>query len=72
MAYNVINAKKLGPNLQLSAEQKRLLLDWMWNNWKWLSATSMRSVQELGAHMINDPEDYPDRWETHLLRRNED
>jgi hypothetical protein len=72
MAHNVISAKTLGPNLKLTADQKRLLLDWMWHNWKWLSATSMRAVQELGAHMVNHPDDYPDRWEAHLLRRNEE
>lgn len=71
MAYNVINSRTLGPNLKLTADQKRLLLDWMWNNWKWLSATSMRAVQELGAHMINNPDNYPDYWETHLLRHEE-
>lgn len=69
MAHNVLQAKTLGPNLRLKMDQKRLLLDWMWQNWKQLSATSMRAVQELGAHMINHPDDYPDRWETHLLRR---
>lgn len=67
-AFNVLEAKSMEGGLRLKVEQKRLLLDWMWNNWSNLAATSMRAVQELGAHMVNNPDTYPDLWESHLLR----
>lgn len=53
--------------LDLSNGQKHLLLDWMFSNWESLPATSMRSVKELAADMLNYPNNYPDYWESKLL-----
>lgn len=50
----------------LSKEKKHLLLDWMYSNWDRLSATSLRSVRERAAEMINNPTNYPDYWEASL------
>ena len=50
----------------LTKEKKHLLLDWMFNNWDRLSATSLRSVKERAAEMINNPQSYPDYWEASL------
>jgi hypothetical protein len=52
--------------LNLNALQKHILLDWMFQHWGRLTATSMRAVRELAADMLNHPDDYPDQWEQKL------
>ena len=54
--------------LDLSVQQKHILLDWMWSNWDKLPATSMRAVKEYAAMMLNNPADYPDYWNATLRR----
>ena len=53
---------------KLTKEQKHILLDWMWTNWKRLPATSMRAVKDYAAIMINNPKDYPDHWSLTLRK----
>ena len=50
----------------LTAEKKRILLEWMDINWDNLASVSMRAVTELAAEMLNYPKNYPDYWESHL------
>lgn len=49
-------------SLELDENQKYILLDWMYVNWKRLRSTSMRAVKDLAATMLNYPNDYPDHW----------
>ena len=53
---------------KLTKQQKHILLDWMWTNWKRLPATSMRAVKDYAAMMINSPKDYPDHWSLTLKK----
>ncbi len=55
------------PMSGISTEHREELLRWMWDNWERLPATSMRSVNELAAMVVNFPTDYEDHWELYLL-----
>lgn len=46
----------------LTNEQKKILLDWMKDNWDRLRSTSYRTVRKLAAAMINEPLNYEDTW----------
>lgn len=51
---------------ELSNEQKKILLDWMYSNWNNLRSTSYRMVRKLAEAMINEPDSYEDVWSGHL------
>jgi hypothetical protein len=51
---------------KLSMEQKVELMQWMYSNWDKLRSTSYRTVKELAAAMINEPETYMDEWQNEL------
>lgn len=53
--------------LGLNKSQKQTLLHFMWINLFQLSSTSMRTVKDLAAAMINHPAAYYDFWETELI-----
>lgn len=53
--------------MNLDENQKRILLDWMFINWKNLADPSMRMAGALAAEMLNYPETYPDYWERRLM-----
>jgi hypothetical protein len=65
MAHTALQADLFGINL----EEKHLLLDWMFNNWQQLPSTSMRSIRELAADMVNYPDNYSDYWESRLMSK---
>jgi SpoVK/Ycf46/Vps4 family AAA+-type ATPase len=50
------------PILDMTEQQKHILLDWMHTNWKKLPDPSMRCVLELAAQMLNFPTTYIDLW----------
>lgn len=66
MAYITLNANLF----DITEEQKYLLLDWMYINWKRLPSYSMRTIRELAADMTNYPDDYPDYWDARLMSKN--
>jgi hypothetical protein len=51
---------------KLSMTQKVELMQWMYSNWHNLRSTSYRTVRELAAAMINEPETYLDEWQNEL------
>lgn len=51
---------------KLTMEQKTELMQWMYSNWDKLRSTSYRTVRELAAAMINEPETYMDEWQNEL------
>lgn len=51
---------------KLTISQKTELLQWMYSNWDKLRSTSYRTVRELAAAMINEPETYMDEWQNEL------
>jgi hypothetical protein len=51
---------------KLTIAQKTELLQWMYSNWDKLRSTSYRTVRELAAAMINEPETYMDEWQNEL------
>lgn len=53
-------------NYKLSMAQKVELMQWMYSNWHNLRSTSYRTVRELAAAMINEPETYLDEWQNEL------
>lgn len=62
IAYTLIKSTTLSVDIH----QKHILLDWMYNNWERLPSTSMRSVKELIADMLNFKRNYPDHWQSRL------
>lgn len=50
----------------LTKTQKRELVEFLDSYWDRLPSTSMRSIKELAAEMINYPDNYPDHWLSHL------
>jgi hypothetical protein len=53
----------------LTDDQKKELLNWMYSNWDRLRSTSYRQVRDFAADMINDPDNYLDRWTDTLKRK---
>ena len=51
---------------KLDMAQKTELMQWMYSNWNNLRSTSYRTVRELAAAMINEPETYMDEWQNEL------
>lgn len=68
LAYVLGNSQPF-EDFPLSVEQKKEVLDWMYNNWDKLRSTSYRTVEKLAADMINDPDSYQDSW-TSLMKGN--
>lgn len=50
----------------LTKTQKRELLEFLDVYWDRLASTSMRTIRELAAEMVNYPRNYPDYWMSHL------
>jgi hypothetical protein len=50
----------------LTKAQKRLLVEFLDLYWDQLGSTSMRTIKELAAEMVNYPDNYPDYWMTRL------
>jgi len=63
LSSNVFKDKKF----KLTQEQTYKLLDIFYNNWKQLSANSMRTVMEAGAMLYNNPETFTDEFEQNFL-----
>jgi hypothetical protein len=57
-----------GLDMLQSEDDKMILLDWMWNNWNELRATSVRTMEQLAYDMIDYPNDYRDEWEASYLK----
>jgi len=53
--------------VNLTDEDKIILLDWMFNNWDRLRERSIRTVQKMSETMIEDPTGYRDDWEIDYL-----
>lgn len=62
MAATALEADVFG----IDVEQKHVLLDWMFTNWKRLPSYSMRAIRELAVDMVNYPNEYPDHWAARL------
>ena len=54
--------------VDLSTEDKMILLDWMYNNWDNMSERSIRTVEKMAETMIEDPTGYRDSWEIDYLK----
>ena len=65
LAYVLSNSQPFKDH-DLTATQKKELLDWMYSNWTNLRSTSYRMVKKLAEAMINEPDSYQDLWETQL------
>jgi hypothetical protein len=54
--------------VDLSVEDKMILLDWMFSNWDNMNERSIRTVEKMGETMIEDPTGYRDSWEIDYLK----
>jgi hypothetical protein len=52
--------------VEMTDDQKKELLNWMYGNWNNLRSTSYRMVRKLAEDMINEPESYYDLWQEKL------
>jgi hypothetical protein len=66
LAFVLGNTQPFGQDHPLSDIQKTELLQWMYSNWGSLRSTSYRTVEKLAEAMINDPDDYIDRWQDQM------
>jgi hypothetical protein len=63
---HVLSSSQPFDDHELTNEQKKILLDWMYSNWTNLRSTSYRMVRKLAEAMINEPDTYEDIWQGHL------
>jgi hypothetical protein len=54
--------------VDLSKEDKMILLDWMYSNWDNMNERSIRTVEKMAETMIEDPTGYRDSWEIDYLK----
>ena len=54
--------------IDISDEDKIILLDWMYNNWDKLNERSIRTAEKMAEAMIDDPTGYRDDWEIDYLK----
>jgi len=66
LAYVLGDTQPFGDENPLTDAQKTELLQWMYSNWASLRSTSYRTVRKLAEAMINDPDDYIDRWQDQM------
>jgi len=53
---------------KLTKAQKSYICKWMWDKWETMRNCSYRTIEEMAEHMINDPDDFEDEWETFLAK----
>lgn len=54
--------------LDISEDDKIILLDWMYNNWNNMNERSIRTAEKMAESMIDDPTGYRDDWEIDYLK----
>lgn len=54
--------------VDLSHNEKVILLDWMYNNWENMNERSIRTAEKMAESMIEDPTGYRDSWEIDYLK----
>lgn len=54
--------------IDVSEEDKIILLDWMYNNWDNMNERSIRTAEKMAEAMIDDPTGYRDDWEIDYLK----
>jgi len=54
--------------LDISNEDKIILLDWMYNNWDNMNERSIRTAEKMAEAIIDDPTGYRDDWEIDYLK----
>jgi hypothetical protein len=54
--------------LDISEDDKIILLDWMYNNWDNMNERSIRTAEKMAETMIDDPTGYRDDWEIDYLK----
>lgn len=54
--------------IDVSNEDKIILLDWMYNNWDDMNERSIRTAEKMAEAMIDDPTGYRDDWEIDYLK----
>lgn len=58
----------MGRGIDLTLNDKHLLLDFMYTHWDRLPSTSMRAVKDLVVQMKNNPTNYPTLWAMGLTK----
>lgn len=54
--------------VNLTYEDKIILLDWMYNNWEDMKERSIRTAEKMAEVIIEDPTGYRDTWEIDYLK----
>lgn len=54
--------------VNLSKNNKMILLDWMYNNWENMSERSIRTAEKMAETMLEDSIGYRDSWEIDYLK----
>jgi hypothetical protein len=54
--------------IDISEEDKIILLDWMYYNWNNMNERSIRTAEKMAESMIDDPTGYKDDWEIDYLK----
>jgi hypothetical protein len=54
--------------IDVSHNDKIILLDWMYNNWENMNERSIRTAEKMAECMIEDPTGYRDSWEIDYLK----
>lgn len=55
-------------DLQLSVEQKEIILDFIWDNWESLTERSIRLIEKMAIIMQEYPDTYMSIWEIDFLK----
>lgn len=67
LSYTLINSQPFEKEgFKLDDSQKKRLLDWMGDKWSSLRSTSYRTVRQLSADIINEPDNFEDLWKDML------
>jgi hypothetical protein len=62
----VLNTNVISENVE-TEDEKKLLLDWMYNNWDNMTERSIRTAEKMAEAMEDDPTGYRDDWEIDFL-----
>lgn len=54
--------------IDVTDEDKIILLDWMYNNWDSMAERSIRTAEKMAEVMVEDPTGYRDSWEIDYLK----
>jgi hypothetical protein len=55
------------PDFKVDFESKIIILDWMYNNWIYMTEHSVRTAEKMAQVMVDEGDEYRDAWESDFL-----